>query len=257
MRLCSLIARLLPVLLGVSLAATAQEPERFDPRIRLNFGYAYGEYRFEEIGSNADDETDADLYRMHVEMLTERGIGGGFRAEVMVSEGDLFRDAGFLDTEARQGSFFGHFTYLVEGHRFAMPVRAGFLADFLTLEEEVTENEIDYFTFGGRFEIAPEITLARSRGFGLAMYGEMGMGFGFTTIEVNDFTSNDDDEFEAGTFYFGLEAGMRMRFGKATLGVAYLGRWQSMDESDDEDGLFIFGYDAEFNGILFNLGVTF
>jgi hypothetical protein len=260
MRLCTVITRFLPALLGVLVAdaALAQEEakERFDPRIRIHFGYAAGEYSFEEIGSNADDETDADLFRFHVEGLTDRGIGGGIRTEFLISEGDLFRDAGFLDTEARQSNFFGHFTYHVASHRFSMPVRAGFLVDFLTLEEEITENEIDYLTFGGRVEFAPEVMLVRSRDFGLSMYGEFGMGFGFTTIEVNDFTG-DDEEFEAGTFFLGLEAGMRMRFGRATLGAAYLGRWQSMDESEEEDGVFVLGYDADFHGLLLNFGITF
>jgi hypothetical protein len=39
-------------------------------------------------------------------------------------------------------------------------------------------------------------------------------------------------------------------FGRFELGLSGLGRWQSMGESDPENGITIAGYDTEFVGVM-------
>ncbi|MFY9340847.1 MAG: hypothetical protein WAT39_00065 [Planctomycetota bacterium] len=243
------IAALMLSVLAPDLAAQGSA----DPRIRIGFGVAGGRFRFEEDGSRADGETRASLVRVHAEATTANGIGGGIRFESVVSDDDLFDDAGFTDTEATQASLFVHFTYRIASHRFAMPVRIGFLLDELTLEEVDTDTEVHYGSAGFRFELAPELLLVRRRSFAWSLFAEFGAAATGTTVEVD----GDRNDYESGTGFLGLEAGTRLRFGNAELGLSYVGRWQGMDESDEEDGFVVLGYDARFQGVLLAFAIDF
>ena len=45
--------------------------------------------------------------------------------------------------------------------------------------------------------------------------------------------------------------------GPAEVGLAFVGRYQSMDASDVEAGQFIYGFDAGYEGVLLSAGVRF
>lgn len=244
-----------PLLLLLVLLPTtpllAQDRER--PRWRIATGLAGGRFDFETDGSAADDDTDAGLFRIEFEGTSARGLGGGLRIEGIGSDDDLFAGAGFDPVEARNSSLFGHFTYRLQEHRFAMPIRAGLLLNGLTLEDQVTSAEADYVSFGPYFEIEPEVTLAGGGSTTWTLYGRLGAGAAVTVIDID----NDPNDYDSSTGFAGLEAGTRLSFGKVELSLAYVGRWQSMDESDVENGMVALGYDASFQGLFFGVGVVF
>jgi hypothetical protein len=165
----------------------------------------------------------------------------------------MFVDNGFAATEASNGSLFGHFTYRVEAHRFAMPIRAGLFLNGLVLDEVTGSDEVTYGSFGPYFEIAPEVVLARSGKTQWSLYGELGFGGGVTGIDIE----GDANDYESSTGFFGLELGTRLLLNKIELGLAVVGRWQSMDESDPEGNQVVRAYDADYQGVLFSFGVVF
>lgn len=242
------------VLLATLLAAAPlAAQDREDARFRIGLGLAGGRFRFDTDGSNLQDRTDAGLFRLSFEATSARGIGGGARLEGFGSDDDLFADSGFTPAEASDGSLFGHFTYRLESHRFAMPLRVGLLFHGLTLTDQTTDAEITYASVGPMFEIAPEFTLVHRGKTTWSLFGEVGVGVGGTAIDVD----GDSNNYDSVTSFFGLELGTRVQFGPIELGLSYLGRWQSMDESDPEGGLVVLGYDADFQGLQFGFAVVF
>ena len=242
---------LLPVLPLLTTALLAQGRER--PYFRGSLGFSGGQYSFETDTQSLDDRTDAGLFQAEFEATSRHGIGGGIRFESMVSDDDLFVRNGAPRNEARAGSLFGHFTYRVEQHRFAMPIRVGVLLHGLSLEEEVSGLETTYASIGPYFEVEPELTLVRRGGFRWTAYGQFGVGVGATAIDID----NDFRDYESATGFVGFEAGTRLRFGPAEIGVGYIARFQSMDESDVESGQVALGYDADYHGVLLTFGVVF
>lgn len=243
---------LLPILLlGLAAPVVAQEPE--SPRFRVALGLAGGYFDYDTDGSNLDDDTDAGFFRLQFEGTSKRGFGGGLRLESYASDDDLFAGTGFAESEASNGTLFAHFTYRFEEHRFAMPVRIGLMLNGLVLTENATNDESTYGSIGPYFEIAPEFTIAGRRNVQWSLYGEIGVGVGGTAIDFD----GDANDYDSATAFFGLELGTRLRLANFEVGVAYLGRWQSMDESDEENGLVALGYDAQFQGLMVSVGVVF
>lgn len=244
--------RILVCSLASSLCLFAQEPEgKSHLHVRLAFGG--GEWEHKTVGSTLDDETDAGFVRLDVEATSRRGYGGGLRFEGLRTDDDLFVDAGFAANEARLSSIYLHFTYRAQAERFAMPVRIGFVLEGYQLEEEVTNDEITFASLGPYLELAPEVSIVASKRFSWSVYGEAGVGIAGTGIDVE----NDDEDYSSATVLFGAEVGTRLRVGPVELGVAVVGRWRSMDESDEENGFVVFGYDAEFRGLVISGGVVF
>ena len=249
------------LLLASSIAAQEGTGEREPERFRVGLGFAAGRFGFDVDGSGLDDSADAGLFRLNFEAVGRKGIGGGVRFESIVTDDDLFEGTGFVPAEAFNGTVFGHFTYRFAQHRFSMPMRAGLLANGLVLDQRFSvgagDGDVDYLSFGPYFEIAPEVELAHARNFRWSLYGEFGFGFGGTEIDVD----GDPREYESITVFSALEAGTRFRFGVVELGVAYVGRFQSMDESDPEffagSAQIAFGYDADFNGLLVTFAARF
>jgi hypothetical protein len=246
-------ALFLSTLCATTLLAPLAAQDREEPRFRIGLALSGGRFDFDTEGNNLDDDQSAGMFRLQFEGTSSRGFGGGVRLESMVSDDDMFVGNGFAATEASNGSLFGHFTYRFESHRFAMPIRAGLLLNGLVLDEVASSDEVTYGSLGPYFEIAPEITLARSGKTAWSLYGELGFGGGFTSIDVE----GDSNDYESSTGFFGLELGTRLLIHKIELGLAFVGRWQSMDESDPENNLVVRGYDAEYTGLLFSFGVVF
>lgn len=134
-----------------------------------------------------------------------------------------------------------------------MPVRIGLMLNGLVLTENATNDESTYGSIGPYFEVAPEFTIAGRRNVQWSLYGEIGVGVGGTAIDFD----GDANDYDSATAFFGLEIGTRLRLANFEVGVAYLGRWQSMDESDEENGLVALGYDAQFQGLMVSVGVVF
>ena len=244
---------LLPLLFA--LPAVAQD----DPsaRWRIALGLGAGSLDYDEDGLPRSDSNSAGAFRFGFEGTSRRGFGGGLRIESFAAEELELGNAGD-DWDVAFGSLFGHFTYRVQSHRFAMPVRIGLLANALTVDNATTfaADEATFSTAGIYTEFAPEFTLMRRRSVEWTLYGEVGLGGGGTTIEDD---TRPDREWDSSTVFTGLEFGSRVRLGACELSLAFVGRWQSMDESDPDGNAAetILPYDASFTGLMFGFAVVF
>lgn len=242
-------------LLVLSSALVAQRPVHFHG----GFGVAGGTYAFDSDLAGFDDDATAGLFQTEFEVTNRRGLGGGIRFEYFVTEEDegLFRNPSNIfdeGTQARSSTFLLHGTYLVSQHRFRMPVRIGLLINSLTLDDEGTINpETNYFSAGPFFEIEPEVTLVRAGPVRWSLYAQLGFGIAGTSIDVD----GDFRDYDSASGFGMIEAGTRMRVGPANFGIAFIGRYQSMDRSDIEAGSFIYGYDSDFEGLLISAGFSF
>lgn len=249
----------LPLLvLSASVLAGALSAQR-RPHFHGSLGFAGGRYAFDSDQSGFDDDANAGLLQARFEATSSRGFGGGIRYEYLRTENDegLFRDPGNAfdrGTEARSGTFQAHFTYRYQQHRFAMPVRIGVLVNGLVLDDEgATNPESTFVSVGPFFEVEPELTLLRSGPLRWSIYGLMGLSGAATGIDLD----GDFRDYTSSSGFFMVEAGTRLRIGPGFVGLAFIGRYQSMDRSDLEGNNFIFGYDSEFEGILLSAGVSF
>lgn len=244
--------RILTAVLVTTLALAAQEPERRSHfEVRLAFGG--GQWEHDSEGAGPDDQTDAAFLRIDLEATSKGGFGGGLRFEGIGSDDDLFEGTGFATSEAQLSDLFLHFTYRVATERFEMPFRIGILLEGYQLRENVTDDEATYGSIGPYLELAPEFALIARRRLGWSIYGEVGVGAAGTGIDLD----GDSNDYVSSTVMWGAEVGTRFRAGPAELGVAFVGRWRSMDESDEEDGFVVLGHDASFRGLVVSGGVVF
>lgn len=240
-------------LTAASFAGSLAAQEEREPRFRIGLGLAGGSFDYETDGSGLDGDADAGMFRLSFEATTAKGLGGGLRLESVGTDDDLFTGTGFASAEAANGTLFGHFTYRIEAHRFAMPLRIGLLLNGLTLTENTTDDEVTFASVGPYFEIAPEVVLVRGGKTQWSLFGEVGVGVAGTAIDIE----GDSRDFESTSSFAGLELGTRLLLGPIELGLSYVGRWQSMDESDPEGVDVVLGYDAEFQGGMFSIAVVF
>lgn len=246
----TLLALTLPAATGL-----AQE----GPRFGGSLGWAGGSFRLDSDLAGFDDRADAALVQLELEAVSARGFGGGLRLERFRSDGSagLFRDR--LDPldpgiQARNGALQAHFTYLVREHRFEMPVRAGLAVGDLVLDDPLAAaQETRYASLGPFFEVEPELELGRRGAVRWSVFGQLGVGFAGVDVDVD----GDPRDYSAGAASLHLELGARVRLGPAELGVAYVGRYLSIEESSVEDGQFVYGFDAGFQGVLLTAGVRF
>jgi len=251
--------------LALFLTATTLVAQRDRPYFRASFGAAGGNYGFDSDLAGFDDDADAGLLQARFEYTTRKGIGGGIRFEHFRTERDegLFRDPSNLfdrGTQARSSTFLAHGTFRFEQHRFSMPVRFGILVNGLTLDDHAaTDPETDYVSAGPFFEVEPELILFHRGKMEMSVYTQAGFGAAGTLIEVDgELDANGDlREYESSTGFAMFEVGTRLKVGKAQFGIAFVGRYQSMDRSEFEGNNFIFGYDSGFEGVLLTAGVTF
>ncbi|MCA8975543.1 MAG: hypothetical protein KDC98_12545 [Planctomycetes bacterium] len=241
------------LLLSVLLSSTALLAQDGRMYFHGSIGLAGGNFSFENDDRSLDDDTDAGMFLVEFEAASRRGFGGGIRFESVASDDDLFVRNGAPANEARMGTLFAHFTYLVQEHRFMMPIRVGVLVNSLTFEENVTGLEVQYGSVGPYFEVEPELTIVRRGPFRWTLFGQFGVGVGGTAIEVD----NDFRDYDSATAFVGVEFGTRLRVGPGEFGIGYVGRFQSMDESDVEAGQVVLAHDAAFSGLLVTFGVTF
>lgn len=247
-----LLAPCVASLLTLSLAAQDDHAARW----RIGLGLGAGTLDFNDDLPTNGDSNAAGAFRLGFEGTSSRGFGGGLRVESFAAE-DLEFGGSTNDFDVGFASMFGHFTYRVQSHRFAMPVRIGPMIHVLTKDDttSVVDDTQTHSTFGVMTEIAPEFTLARRGSTTWTLYGELGLGAGGTLVERDDV----DDEWDSSSVFTGLELGTRVYLGVCELSLAYVGRWQSMDESDPGDlgGPRQPGYDASFHGALLGFAVVF
>lgn len=242
----------LPACLLLPLAAQDDDVARW----RVGLGLGGGALEYDADLPQLRDTSTAGALRLGFEGTSRRGFGGGLRLE-SYGAGDVDFSGSPDEFELGLGSLFGHFTYRVHSHRFAMPVRIGLLANALTLDNTTSaaDDAVTYSTAAFYAEFAPEFTLARRGETVWTLYGEVGVGGGGTTIEVD----GNGEEWDSTTGFSGLEVGSRLYLGSVELSLAFVARRQSMDESDLGDrgsGSFP-GYDATYTGAMFGFAMIF
>ena len=94
----------------------------------------------------------------------------------------------------------------------------------------------------------------RQRGeFRWTIFGQLGFGVAGTSIDVD----GDSRDYTSDSGFFNLELGTRASYGVLELGLAFVGRYHSMDSSSIEAGQFVYGFDAGYEGFLLTAGVRF
>ena len=240
----------------ISAAATAQEDR---PHFRGSIGIAGPSYRFDSDLAGFNDSVDAGLLQARFEFTSSRRFGGGIRIEHFATDRDegLFRDpavASDRGVQARNTSFLAHATFRFDQHRLTAPVRVGLLVNNLVLDDSLAADpETNYCSAGPCIEFEPELTVFRRGDVELSIYGQLGFGSGPTSIDID----GDGRDYDSWSGLAAIETGARLRLGHAQFGIAFIGRYHSMDRSDLEGNSFVYGYDSEFEGILLTAGVIF
>jgi len=237
---------------AASFTLCAQEPVDL-PNFRVELTLGGGSATHNTDKSNLDGDTTAGFFRLQFEGFSDSGFGGGVRLEGWKSDDDLFADNGFPNIEATTSSLFAHASWRVANGDLCMPLRAGFLLHGHMLEDTTTGEQTTFSSFGPQFEIAPELFLTQNRHTRWSVFAELGLGVGFTTVEI-DGTS---EEYDSSTWFYGFELGTRVYIGPVELGLSYVARGHMMEESDPENSTVVFGYEAGFDGLALTMGVVF
>ncbi len=233
--------------------ALAQHESLTLPRVRIELGLGAGSLDHTTEGSNLDGDTDAGAFRLGFEAFGKSGLGGGVRYEAWTTDDDLFDDAGFNSTEGTSTSLFAHLSYRLGDDHFAVPVRGGLLLHNHRLEDLILGQDTDFTTFGLLTEIAPELFLSRGEHVSWSLLGGLSLGTGLTNIDSDGLP----DDYDSATVFYGLELGTRVRFDSIELGLSFVSRGHSMDESDPKNGLSVLGYDSTFSGVMLTVGAVF
>jgi hypothetical protein len=134
-----------------------------------------------------------------------------------------------------------------------MPLRLGVIVNRLEIEADATGETSDFRSVGPYVELAPEVTLASAGKTRWSLYGEGGIGWTRTRIELDAVSQ----KFDSSTVFVGAELGTRLAFGMFEIGLAYVGRFQHMERSDPENGSSVASFDANFQGALLSFALRF
>ena len=240
--------------LAASLCAQGAQPQASQwPQFKIEAGFAGGRLEHRTEQSPLDGDAVAGFGRLSFEGIGDGAIGGGLRFEGFGSEDDLFTSAGFPAIEAGMASLFGHVSFRMERERFVMPIRVGLLFHGYAHEEVATGNTVQFSSFGPQFEVEPELALIHEDQVMWSLYAQFGFGIAATSVDVD--TVGDD--FETSSFNYGFELGTRLYLGHLVAGLGLVIRGQDIDESDVENGNFVFGIEQDFTGVLLSIGVVF
>jgi hypothetical protein len=245
------MARPLLALWLLSLPLTAQIPAL---NVHGSIGVAGGNYRLDGNQAGFNDSTSCDLIQTELEITNAAGIGGGVRYEFYASDRDdrLFQDLSSptdQGTRATSQSLLTHFSYRMQQHRFSLPIRAGLQFHWLDLDDAQDPLlDSNFGSLGPYVEIEPELTLHKTGAVEWRAYSQLGLGISATA------TGSDG---AASSGYFMLEAGTKLHVGAAEFGVAFIGRYHSMNRSDYIDDIFDNGYEDHFQGLLISVGCSF
>lgn len=250
----------MPVGLGDSQPRPAVPPPTYADEVpidRPNFfteiSLGGGSFEHRTKGSDLDDKTSAGYFKLQFEGFSDMGFGGGIRIEAVGSDDNLFEGTANPLSQAGSGELFLYFGYRPRLERWELPMRVGLILHNYGLEENISGDRIDYTSGGIRFEIVPDFALVQRQNLRWSLYSALSFGFGSTTV------STDPDTFEADstTAMFGFDLGTRLRIGLLDLGVGYVYRSQTVDDSEVVGSFYYLGVEQEFSGLQVTLGVVF
>jgi len=241
---------------GVAPAATSPVPPGggYLPRGQATLRLGGGRSKM-DIDGFPNGETSGGRLGLMFEYVPDF-VGGGVQLTFEGSDDDLFDAGSGVDTSVGSFDLFPHLTLRPHGGRFRMPVRIGpFLGAhaFEAKESGVTES-FDWFAFGVRAEIEPEIDLVRRQnGTGVSLYGRFRIGAGGAVVSVD--AVGLDDDFGTSVVSYGLEAGFRFQISRFLIELGYGLDNSNYDESDVEAGNFVRETSFTYRGAFLSMGV--
>jgi hypothetical protein len=196
-----------------------------------------GEVAVRSQGTMLDDRTSAAFARFAV----ESGTGAALQLDAWSSSDDLFAGVrindGVMPADAdatlRGVDVFPHVrTDLVDGSRFALPLRVGLFADWQRLDHEAAAVERRWLSLGPRLVLEPSLRLLGDDGDRLELFGRVGGDLGPAWFEECYRGGDDRDVTTRWTGEVG--AGLRAHVGgmQAELGYGLQHTWFGSTDTD-------------------------
>jgi hypothetical protein len=239
---------------GNAVLAAPRQGGGYRPRGHATVRFGGGRSEMDITGFPAG-ETSAGRLGLALEFIPDF-IGGGVQLTLEGSDDDLFDEGGGVDTSVSSFDLYPHLTLRPHGGRFRVPVRIGpYLGahGFESRGPGLTEN-VDWFAFGLRAEVEPEIDLVRRQnGTGISFYGRFRIGGGAAGISAE--TSAVNDDFTTSVLSYGLETGFRFQLSRFLIELGYGFDRSDYDESDVEAENFIRETSFTYRGVFLSMGV--
>jgi hypothetical protein len=172
----------------------------------------------------------------------------------MRSDDDLFFDTGGIRSRGTDSSMFlfgtGQFG---DGVETRVPLRMGLLARNLAHKDLASDLSTKWQAVGLGVEVEPDFALAHDGPVRWSLYGRFGFAFALATV------STDPATFDADSKMRSVDAcvGTRLQFGAGELGVGWLYRTVSFDESTAVTGSRFAAVDAHFSGLFATFALRF
>jgi hypothetical protein len=237
--------------------APAAMPEPAADGLRLHVELAAGTGRFELTTNNSPSRTghtDAGYVSLTLELIGEHDTGGGIRLEGMRTDDDLFLDTGGIRSRGTDSDVFLFGTGLFgDGIETRVPLRLGLLARNLALKDLAADVSTEWQAVGLGFECEPDFALAHDGPVRWSLYGRFGFAFALATVSTAPATFDADSKMRS----VDVGVGTRLQFGAGELGVGWLYRAVSFDESAAVNGARFAAIDGHFSGLIATFALRF
>ena len=155
--------------------------------------------------SGRDGDTEASYARLGFEVITADGFGGGIRAEGVQSDDELLLDTLGIRSTATDAELFLHGSYAFGDEDARTTARLGLFTRTYDQKDSVTDNRLEWASFGVRLEAEPELTILRKEGLRWSGFGRGSLAMGLTTA------SSEPATFDADTSMLGIDIGIGTR----------------------------------------------
>ena len=258
-----MIPPLLPLLLLGAFAA-AQQPGSGQPggaqpedglRLHVELAAGSGRFEFTTDGSpSRTGHTDAGYLGLTLELIGEHDVGGGVRVEGIRTDDDLFLDTGGIRSRGTDNDVFLFGTGLFgDGVETRVPLRLGLLARNLVHKDLTSDVSTEWQAVGLGFEIEPDFALAHEGPVRWSLYSRFGVAFALATVSTDPATFDADSKMRS----VDVGVGTRLQFGAGELGVGWLYRAVTFDESAAVNGARFAAVDARFSGLFATFALRF
>jgi hypothetical protein len=262
--------RPLPLLLLLSAFAAAQQPTGTEPSampsailqpaedgLRLHVELAAGTGRFEFTTNGSPSRTghtDAGYLGLTLELIGEHDVGGGVRLTGTRTDDDLFLDTGGIRSRATDSDVFLFGSGLFgDGVEARVPLRLGLLARNLAHKDLTDEVSTEWQAVGLGAECEPDFALAHDGPVRWSLYGRFGFALALATVSTDPATFDADSKMRS----VDVGVGTRLQFGAGELGVGWLYRALSFDESAPVNGARFAAVDVRFSGLFATFALRF
>ncbi len=195
--------------------------------------------------SGRDGDTEAYYVRFGVELIGSSGFGGGIRAEGVQSDDELLLDTLGIRSTATDSELFFHGTGIFGDDDASTAVRLGIFTRTYDQKDKVTDQRLEWSSFGLRLEVEPELTILRKDGLRWSGFGRGSVAMGLTTASSHPAT------FDADTSMLGLDIGIgtRVQIYGFEFGMGYNYRMLSLEQSETINSQAFAAVDMTYSGL--------